>query len=151
MNRVNAIYCNKEYRKLLDIIADKEADREFCRHGLGHLLDVARIAAIIAADSNMDIKRDIIYAAALMHDTGRAISDSNHAKESARVCLSILPECGYSEDETDLIADAVANHSGGGDGLAEILFKADKLSRICCECAVSDKCKWDKINTEITL
>ena len=151
MDRVNAIYRNNEYKKLLHAISDREKDRQFCRHGLQHLLDVARIATIIALDGSIDIKRDVIYAAALMHDTGRAVSDSAHAYYSAKLCVDILPSCGYSQEETALIADAVSNHGEGKDGLAGILRRADRLSRICFECAQADKCKWDKLNGEITL
>ena len=70
---------------------------------------------------------------------------------SAKQCVDILPSCGYSQEETVLIADAVSNHGEGKDGLAGILHRADRLSRICFECAQADKCKWDKLNGEITL
>ena len=41
--RYSEIINNKEYRRLLMEVEDLEENREYCRHGLEHLLDVARI------------------------------------------------------------------------------------------------------------
>ncbi|MHB9093231.1 MAG: HD domain-containing protein, partial [Eubacteriales bacterium] len=61
----------------------KETDRKFCRHTFQHLVDVARITYIQMLESgdiksfceekdiNMRLAREIIYAAALLHDIGR--------------------------------------------------------------------------------
>ena len=40
--RYNRIVRNEEFNRLLDEIEALEADRIYCRHGLEHLLDVAR-------------------------------------------------------------------------------------------------------------
>ena len=47
MDRVNRILFNDKYGRLMAVIKDKERDRIFCRHGLDHCFDVARIAYIM--------------------------------------------------------------------------------------------------------
>ena len=39
-----------------------EADRRFCRHGMVHFLDVARIGTIIALEEGLELDREWIYA-----------------------------------------------------------------------------------------
>ena len=48
-----------------------EADRRFCRHSMVHFLDVARIGTIIALEEGLELDREWIYAAALLHDCGK--------------------------------------------------------------------------------
>ena len=38
---------------------------------MDHFLDVARIATLMAADEGLARDRDLLYAAALLHDIGR--------------------------------------------------------------------------------
>ena len=68
MDRVDRIIYNDEYRRLMETVRNKETDRIFCRHGLEHCLDVARIAYIMNIEQGYAIDREIIYAAALLHD-----------------------------------------------------------------------------------
>ena len=154
MERVNAIYSHVLFIKAMQGINIKEIDRKFCRHGIAHLLDVARICAILAMDEGEDIPRDVIYAAALMHDIGRYFGDSSHAEKSKDMCAEILPDCGYTEQEIAQISNAVLNHgdnNGQGGKLGSILHRADKISRLCSECGAADLCKWEKLNEGITL
>lgn len=127
---------------MLDNIKRAEKDRIFCLHSIEHSLDTARIAYIIALEENMDIKKDVIYAAALLHDIGR-YSGKAHNEASTDAVYAIMPECGYSEEETSLTADAVRQHrADGGSGLSKLLYRADKLSRNCFECKASRECYW---------
>lgn len=160
MQRVDNILGNATYRELMDVIRIKEKDRIFCCHGLDHCLDVARIAYIIsleAAESRLDpeqpeqkgyIAREIIYAAALLHDVGRADPEETgleHHILSVRFAKKILQQSGFGDAEQAMICEAIGSHNTDGaekNGLAYILYKADKLSRNCFDCAASGQCYW---------
>ena len=46
IDRVNAICNNSLFQEQLKAIAKDERDRKFCKHGMDHLLDVARLSYI---------------------------------------------------------------------------------------------------------
>ena len=71
MQRVNLIFRNKTYQLLLRNLDDMEKDRFFCRHTIEHFLDTARIMYIISLEEKLLLPKDIIYAAALLHDIGK--------------------------------------------------------------------------------
>ena len=157
MERVNAILRSDLYMELLRLTKEWEDSHPvFCRHGIEHMLDVARIAYILRLESggNHELSEEIIYAAALLHDIGRArqYRDATpHERESARIAALLLPECGFDEAETALILDAISSHrmrGGGGEktGLAELIYRADKLSRRCFDCTMTDECNWEHKN-----
>lgn len=158
MRRVNNILKNKRYEQLLSQIEELETDRIFCRHNIDHFLDVARIATIMNDDEGLGIERDMVYAAALLHDIGRGqqyINGTAHETASADIAPSILNECGYSDKETEEIVDAIRQH--GNEEVKEqkdltgILYRADKASRKCYRCDAKDKCHKspDKLVMEI--
>lgn len=131
-------------------IAELEKDREFCLHDLNHSLDVARIGYIISLEEKLDISRELIYAAALLHDIGRADEYEkklSHHEQSAVLAAEILTECGFDDDENSEICDAIAAHryaDGDEKGLKYILYKADKLSRKCFDCKMYEQCYWSE-------
>ena len=65
----------------------------------------------------------------------------------------ILKETSYTDDETNLIINAIANHGNenSNNKLFEIIYKSDKLSRNCFECKAEKDCYWrkEKNNLEI--
>ena len=71
MKRVNAIISHPVFQRELKKIESLEQKRAYCRHDLGHLLEVARIAYIMALEEGHQIQPDIVYAAALLHDIGK--------------------------------------------------------------------------------
>lgn len=148
MDRVDRIIYNDEYRRLMETVRNKETDRIFCRHGLEHCLDVARIAYIMNIEQGYAIDREIIYAAALLHDVGRADPEDTgrkHHELSVEYAGRILEQCGFSTQENAQICDAIGSHNTDGserEGLAYVLYKADKLSRNCFDCEASDQCYW---------
>ena len=152
MERVNKIYSHPLYKELLSQIEQAEKDRIYCLHSFSHAIDCARIAYILALEECLPIKKDIIYAAALLHDIGRAgeyTAGKDHREESVRLASEILPQCGFSSAEQKEIISAIENHSNsGGEGLCSLLQRADKLSRRCFECKSIHSCKWndDKLN-----
>ena len=57
----------ESYKKL----EHAEQERIFCCHQMEHLLDVARIAYIKSLEQKLEIRKEVIYAAALLHDIGK--------------------------------------------------------------------------------
>lgn len=168
-NRHVAITHNEIYIDLVKQIEEAERDRIFCKHDTDHFVDVARIATILAGDMNVVIDRDLIYAAALVHDLGRAkqyIDGTPHEIAGGQVAGEILPDCGYNEQEVDIIQKAIVNHRNktsdinpnseikefsDEEKLSFLLYKADKLSRKCYECSAKAMCNWTSFNTEVTV
>lgn len=147
MERYNLILNNKDFKAAVSIIQKNEENRIFCCHGMEHLLDTARIAYIIVLENKLDISKDIVYAAALLHDIGRSQGSKNHNISSSRAAEKILPACGYSQTETQLICRAIENHRGHSKGvsaLCDVLSAADHLSRQCYSCHAFDQCYWEK-------
>ena len=146
-DRINAILNNDEYRRLAGLTREMEKDRIFCRHGLDHSLDVARIASLMNVDEDLGIDRELIYAAALLHDIGRPeqyAGGARHEMAGARIAPVILDECGFSDDERCMIVEAIASHGDENvrdeKSLSGLIYRADKMSRKCFSCDAADKC-----------
>ena len=117
MDRVNAILKHKTYRKYYDQIEKIEKDRIFCRHQMPHLLDVARIAYITNLERNLGYDREVIYAAAILHDIGKSFQYEERipheiaGEKVASEILDTLPEgLAFSAEERRLILAAVREH-----------------------------------------
>ncbi len=160
MNRVNQILFHPKYQYALEQDGIRERERQFCRHGIEHFLDVARLAYIYSLEQGLEVEKDLIYAAALLHDIGRYRqyeSEIPHEKASADLADEILPECSFSREEQAQIREAILGHrrkegrEDGGFKLDSLLYRADKMSRNCFACAAREACKWpaDKMNMEI--
>jgi HD superfamily phosphodiesterase len=150
MKQIDAILQDSRFQYGLQRVTELEKERIFCCHRLDHLLDVARIAWIMVLEQNLSLKKEIVYGAALLHDLGRYRQyEENipHHKASAELAVQILPDAGYTEEETAMIAEAISQH---GDALerqsilARVLYQADKLSRCCFQCAAQAECKWNE-------
>lgn len=147
MERVNRIWNHTYYRQCLDKISALEADREFCRHTPEHFLDVARLTWIFAMEEGLDIERGLVYAAALLHDIGRfrQYEDGTpHDVAGVEIAERLLPECGYTEQETSVIVDMIASHrkKGSGKDIDGLFYRADKMSRSCFLCLAERECNW---------
>ena len=154
--RYNNILNNKKFISLLNEINDLEKDRIFCSHGIGHLFDVARTAYIICLENGIKTDKDIIYAAALLHDIGRAEEYKGgraHNIAGAEIAEEILAQCSYNKEEIKLITDAIRSHRVNTDEntLAGIIFSADKLTRPCFMCNAEKLCNWDKEKKNFTM
>lgn len=159
MNRVNQILFHPHYRQALEKIEILEKDREFCGHDMAHFLDVARLAYIQCLEQEKHVEKDLIYAAALLHDIGRCQqyeSGIPHETASAQLAGEILPQCSFSESEQLQIQEAILGHRRmtGGESvsvLGELLYQADKMSRNCFSCPARETCNWpeEKMNMEI--
>ncbi len=150
MERVNAILGHPSYQSWIIAINQAELRRDLCRHGVDHAFDVARIAYALWLDCGGNpVAKDIVYAAALLHDVGRwqEYEDPavDHAEASAELAEPLLLEVGYHPEVAAEICKAVRAHRSGGEaGLAKILWQADKLSRPCFLCPSAAKCSWPK-------
>ncbi|MDY2776771.1 MAG: HD domain-containing protein [Collinsella sp.] len=161
MPRVDAIVSHRLFLQSITAIEHAERDRPFCRHGLPHLLDVARIAWARNLEEGLGLDRELVYAAALLHDVGRAeeyTSGEPHDEAGARVARRILGslpvEARFTETEVEAILGAVAAHRGGGQAqgeLARVLRFADKASRACFACPSRSACKWPDEKKNLTL
>ncbi|MCD7920091.1 MAG: HD domain-containing protein [Clostridiales bacterium] len=160
MRRVNALLRHPTFTETLSELEALEQERIFCRHGLSHLLDVARIMWIQTLEQGLPLDKEVVYAAALLHDLGRVAQlrqGTPHEEASAALAGAILPECSYTEGETAEISAAILSHRGetGGpaDGtpLGRLLYEADKKSRVCWCCKAQRLCNWPeaKRNTGI--
>lgn len=157
MERVNRIWNHPLYQQNFRLLLSLEADRKFCRHGLDHCLDVARLACLYEWEAGRQPDREQIYAAALLHDLGRAREYREgipHDQASRELAAQILPDCGYSEQEQRAILEAIGSHRGAGpqQGLGALLYRADKESRCCFACPAEPECHWseEKKNRAIT-
>lgn len=158
MARVNAILKNSNYISWLVANGQAEREREFCHHDLAHALNVARIAYSLWLEAGgKPVAKDIVYSAALLHDIGRWLEyadesgETDHAIESAKLAHGILLEVGYHPDVVAEIEKAIANHRNPDtQGLSQVLYMADKLSRECFFCPALNKCHREHKNTDIT-
>ena len=161
MDRVNAVICHPLYLEYYHRLERAEKERIFCRHQMSHLLDVARIAYIRNLEKGYGFRKDVIYAAAVLHDIGKALQYEEkvpHEIAGERIAgeiLDTLPkETGFSEEEKRTIKNAVRGHRrlrDGADTLEKLLYEADKASRLCLSCPANRECNWseEKKNMEI--
>lgn len=151
MIRIDKIIQNSIVLQYMDKMEQLEKGRPFCKHGWSHVQDVARIAYILKLERGLEYDREVIYAAALLHDLGRVQEYEDgtpHEQAGAIVAEQILRETGFEEMEISLIVEAIAEHGNMSDHkthvLQELLFEADKMSRRCFCCQVWEQCNWSE-------
>ena len=151
MERINRIIEHETYRRCLSDIKCLEKDRIFCGHDMGHFLDVARLAYILDLEEDIGIDRELIYAAALLHDIGRHLQYRQgipHEQASVQLAAEILKDCGFSEEEVQQITEAIVQHRNANvreqRTLSGLLYRSDKLSRSCFSCSAERECDWEK-------
>lgn len=166
MNRIGAIIKDPSFTAAVDKIAEMEKERRFCRHTFQHFIDVARIAYILMLESG-DIRRfmvefeltlpnarEILYAAALLHDIGRwkeYETGEDHSIISAELAGDILIRAGFNAREIGIIRAGIREHRHFTENmslLGEHLYRADDLARFCTGCDVKGEChKYEKMET----
>ena len=158
MDRINRIISHPLWREHMALLRSLEADRKFCRHGIDHLLDVARLAYIENLQRDLKIPRDLIYGAALLHDLGRTLQYTEgipHHQGGLLLAERILPDCGYDSAEQQQILNAIAGHrteqTAEGRGLTGLIYRADKASRQCLFCDARQDCNWSDEKKNLTL
>ncbi|MBR0598649.1 HD domain-containing protein [Sinanaerobacter chloroacetimidivorans] len=146
MQRIDSILNDTEYLDYLNKIQEAEADRIYCRHDMTHFLDVSRIAYILSLEEKLHIDKEILYAMGLLHDIGRWMEYENgidHAIASRELAAGILQKCDFTEIEIKEVLTAIEEHrkKSGTTLLADILYRADKLSRNCILCKAKKTCR----------
>lgn len=152
MKRIELLLKNTQFLKELNQIEKLEETRIYCRHDLSHLLDVARISWILVLEQNLSIEKSLVYAAALLHDIGRAMEyreGISHDEASVQLAKEILPKCGFVEDEIHIICEVILGHRHEKQNhssllLQQILREADWRSRVCFRCKAEKTCKWSQ-------
>ena len=160
MERVNEILSHPLYQEYYEKLEKIEEDRIFCRHQMSHLLDVARIAYIQNLEQNLGFSKEVIYAAAILHDIGKCEQYENktpHEIAGENVARKILldlneqwtnqEELHFTEDEVTMILSAIRNHRREADAknvLDQLLYVSDKLSRNCFTCPAEAQCNWSE-------
>lgn len=152
---------DQEYLAMVKRLEQQEKQRLFCRHGLSHFLDVARIAWIRileqTAQESMDMEhlaqqKDQIYLTALLHDLGRLAEYNHtqshgHAQEGAHIAEKFLKRIGYPEHKVQEIVNAVREHSKEvktNQDLSDKIQIADNCSRNCFFCEAQEQCYWSE-------
>lgn len=149
MDRIDKIINNEDFKEYLKKIKKLERERLYCKHGMKHFLDVARIAYILNLENNLVYTKEVIYATALLHDIGKWMQYEDkipHELASAKLCEEILDKANFSNDEIRIIREAILKHRTKQDkveDLNSLLYFADKISRACYSCKVNDTCNWD--------
>lgn len=154
MDRVNVIREHPLYREYYERLEKLEQDRNFCRHQMAHLLDVARIAYIRNLEEGLAFPRDVIYAAAVLHDIGKSLQYEEkipHEIAGVEIAEQILAglseEVSFSETEKRQILTAIKGHRRlreDAEPLERLLYESDKASRMCFACSAEPQCDWSK-------
>ncbi len=146
MEMVNAILKHPQFIRDMKLNAEAEKDRLFCKHDLQHSFDVARVAYIMSMEKKFTIPKEMIYAAALLHDIAKwkqYRDGADHALEGAVLAKEILEVIGVSGKDTEEIADAIKTHRRKDTRkslLGTVLYESDKACRPCIFCKSIDGC-----------
>ena len=110
MDRVNQIWRHPVYQEHYKKIQELESERIFCRHTPEHFLDVARLMYIYALEEHLELPKELIYAAALLHDIGRAQQyqyNIPHDIAGVEIAREILTDLHFTEQEKELILSSI--------------------------------------------
>ena len=163
MKRVNAIFRHPLYQRYYRRLEEAEQGRIFCRHQMTHLMDVARIAYIRSLEEGLGLDREVIYAAAVLHDIGKVLQyeeglphEITGEKIAAEILDGLAGENAFSETEKTMILTAIRGHRKLRDEpevLERLLYESDKASRMCFACPAEPQCDWneEKKNKEIRI
>jgi putative nucleotidyltransferase with HDIG domain len=147
MEIVDKILAHPQFQAYLAKNAEAEVDRLYCHHDFQHALDVARVGYCMVLEQQLPIKKEILYATALLHDIAKwkqYESGVDHAQEGALLAGEILSDIGLDEETTREILAAIRTHRVKDcekSMLGEILYKSDKVSRSCVICPKIETCK----------
>lgn len=151
MDRIDKILKHNLFLSHLKANEAAEAQRCFCCHNMVHFLDVARIGMILNLEEQIGVERELVYAAALLHDLGKHIQYEDgtpHELASAEIAPEILKTCGFDDKETSVIVNAILGHRDNSvereRSLRGILYRADKAGRACFACEAQTECNWKK-------
>lgn len=160
MKEIEAIRNHPLFREQYENLKQTEKDRRFCCHQMEHLLDVARIAYILNLEQHLNIRKEVIYAAAILHDIGKNRQYTEgipHEKTSAQIgelILGDLPAEMFSKEEKRNILQAILGHRRMREEmepLERLLYTSDKASRKCFDCEAEKVCNWNYKKKNFTI
>lgn len=160
MKEIEAIRTHPLFIEQYEKLKQTEKDRRFCCHQMEHLLDVARLAYILNLEQHLNIRKEVIYAAAILHDIGKYRQYTEgipHEKASAQIgelILKDLPDDMFSKEEKESILQAILGHRRireDMDILERLLYTSDKGSRKCFDCEVEKECNWNYKKKNFTI
>ena len=98
-------------------------------HGLGTDVDgqLAQWSARFATILREVQHPELLYLAALMHDTGKGRSSANHAAESAKMTRSLLGRLELDSYESSLVIALIENHLEMSAALRRDIFDAETV------------------------
>lgn len=157
MDRFNRLLHDEEVIGSFEKLETLEQERIYCRHGLCHALDVARIGYIMMLEAaDAVVSKEMFYVAALLHDLGRVKqyeSGMPHHAAGAELAAHLLSKYAFTEEEKNAVCGAIAMHThtdapevkeDAVSILAKYLYLADKKSRNCFCCGAQASCNWSE-------
>lgn len=158
MERYEKIIRNTVYITHIRRCEEFEKDREFGHHDMAHFLDVARVGMLINLTEDYNVPKDMIYAAALLHDVGRDVQYAEgipHDEASVKIAEELLKDTEYTPEEQRAILEAIGNHRKADirneKSLSGLLYRADKESRPCYFCIAEPECNWKSTKKNMEL
>ena len=157
LDKVNKILNNPLFKECLNKNVDTEKNRQFCKHDLSHFLDVARISYILVLENDINVDKETVYAAAILHDIGKWKQYSKqvpHEIASAEIAEQILKQCGYNEENIKVIINSILSHridKNADVNFNSILYKSDKISRNCFNCKSQELCIWSNVKKNFSI
>jgi hypothetical protein len=105
-------------RTVLARRAEEVAVRRLPQALLHHSWRTFRFGLALGIVTGTDVDEEILYAAAMLHDTGLIASsgDADFTLESARVAREVAEQVGLSAQATTLVLDAITLHYSPGVG-----------------------------------
>lgn len=150
MEYVRKLLQETDYLRQLKKLEQLEKERVFCRHGLAHVLDVARIAWIMALEKQIPVEKEAVYLTALLHDVGRIREYQEkvpHHEAGIAMARDYLEQIGYPKEQQALICTAIGEHRDKdctAEDFIKVIQRADHKSRNCFFCEASGACKWSE-------
>ena len=105
-------------RTVLAQRAEEAAARRLPPVLLHHSRRTYRLGMALGVVTGVDVDEELLYAAAMLHDTGLLTStgDADFTLESTRVARDVAAQVGLPDDATTLILDAITLHHSPGVG-----------------------------------
>ncbi len=110
-------------------------------HGLmgaqeGPLAEWARRLAILLRDLQHP---ELLYLAALLHDTGKGRATGDHTVESARLAVEVLARLGRDSFESELVLQIIRNHLEMSAALRRDIFDAETVRAFAAKVQTPDE------------